>query len=449
MNSSRYRNSTLLMLSMFSVWQMGPVYYSSQAMSISGSNPFFIGPASSTLILAAGFVITIVFNLLFPSRSVLMGRVAICIAFLANCLMSFMPESSAVSAVSYCASFFCCIFLIGCQYSVEISLMPNDVEKRLVVISTVVSCLLISLLRPDSVIIRVSFRGSSIASVVLLALYGWGFFRLPLANPVHFEKLGCSRKKDKMPHLFVAVMYLASFLGCMGVLFSGTFAEIHSQGVPFLYLSGALIGGLAGLLMRKRLMISALPVLFGVSMGGFILAVLSFDIGWHAYPAIVLLSVNYFLGMAAGFFLNSVFQDRPYAIISQSLMVITLALSLLQSTLVPLFGDDIQALFLLMSLIMMTCTLVFISAFPYILEYLGRAESRSRPGRSYLSPRESEIVDLIIEGYEVPEIAQKLFLSPNTVKSNKKEIYAKLDVHSKRELFLEVKKRDAQAPACR
>lgn len=53
------------MLSMFSVWQMGPVYYSSQAMSISGSNPFFIGPASSTLILAAGFVITIVFNLLF------------------------------------------------------------------------------------------------------------------------------------------------------------------------------------------------------------------------------------------------------------------------------------------------------------------------------------------------------------------------------------------------
>lgn len=191
MNSSRYRNSTLLMLSMFSVWQMGPVYYSSQAMSISGSNPFFIGPASSTLILAAGFVITIVFNLLFPSRSVLMGRVAICIAFLANCLMSFMPESSAVSAVSYCASFFCCIFLIGCQYSVEISLMPNDVEKRLVVISTVASCLLISLLRPDSVIIRVSFRGSSIASVVLLALYGWGFFRLTLANPVHFEKLGC------------------------------------------------------------------------------------------------------------------------------------------------------------------------------------------------------------------------------------------------------------------
>ena len=45
-----------------------------------------------------------------------------------------------------------------------------------------------------------------------------------------------------------------------------------------------------------------------------------------------------------------------------------------------------------------------------------------------LSSREKEILELIAEGYTNPQIAAKLFLSPFTVDSHRKNLLAKLDV---------------------
>ena len=51
-----------------------------------------------------------------------------------------------------------------------------------------------------------------------------------------------------------------------------------------------------------------------------------------------------------------------------------------------------------------------------------------------LSERETEIMLYVAKGYSKPFIAEKLFITDNTVRTHVKRIYEKVGVHSKREL---------------
>ena len=53
-----------------------------------------------------------------------------------------------------------------------------------------------------------------------------------------------------------------------------------------------------------------------------------------------------------------------------------------------------------------------------------------------LSNAERAVFDLYLEGYSSQEVADKLFISINTVKSHNRRIYKKLDISSKKELML-------------
>lgn len=55
--------------------------------------------------------------------------------------------------------------------------------------------------------------------------------------------------------------------------------------------------------------------------------------------------------------------------------------------------------------------------------------------RYFLTERESEVVALLARGRSKTAIGEKLFLSENTVKTYVKNVYAKLDVHTKQELL--------------
>jgi DNA-binding CsgD family transcriptional regulator len=56
--------------------------------------------------------------------------------------------------------------------------------------------------------------------------------------------------------------------------------------------------------------------------------------------------------------------------------------------------------------------------------------------RDQLTPRERDIVHLILAGYPSSKIAERLNLSLNTIKNHRKRMYAKLDITTERELFL-------------
>ncbi|MCE1782018.1 helix-turn-helix transcriptional regulator, partial [Enterobacter hormaechei] len=55
--------------------------------------------------------------------------------------------------------------------------------------------------------------------------------------------------------------------------------------------------------------------------------------------------------------------------------------------------------------------------------------------RYSLTPRECEIVELILQGKGSPQIAEKLFISTGTVKNHRKNINQKIQIRSQAELF--------------
>ncbi len=55
--------------------------------------------------------------------------------------------------------------------------------------------------------------------------------------------------------------------------------------------------------------------------------------------------------------------------------------------------------------------------------------------RYFLTEREADILALLFSGRSVPYIAEQLTVSPNTVKTHVRHIYAKLDVHNRQELL--------------
>jgi PAS domain S-box-containing protein len=67
------------------------------------------------------------------------------------------------------------------------------------------------------------------------------------------------------------------------------------------------------------------------------------------------------------------------------------------------------------------------------------AEAREFPGRERLSPRELEVVGLLLEGHRVVSIADELGVSEHTVRNHLKSIFRKLDVHSQADLVRHVR----------
>jgi DNA-binding CsgD family transcriptional regulator len=61
-------------------------------------------------------------------------------------------------------------------------------------------------------------------------------------------------------------------------------------------------------------------------------------------------------------------------------------------------------------------------------------DDSSLPSWDVLSPREQEIARYVSQGMTTREIAEKAFVSQNTVKQHIKRIFAKTDVHSRAEL---------------
>lgn len=62
-----------------------------------------------------------------------------------------------------------------------------------------------------------------------------------------------------------------------------------------------------------------------------------------------------------------------------------------------------------------------------LLAYVSRPRDREAP----LTPREGEILRLLADGLGTAQIAQRLFISPTTVRNHVQNVLRKLDVHSR------------------
>ncbi|MBF8304154.1 MAG: nreC [Dehalococcoidia bacterium] len=83
-------------------------------------------------------------------------------------------------------------------------------------------------------------------------------------------------------------------------------------------------------------------------------------------------------------------------------------------------------------------TYIFPSLIPKLVaDYISRARSSAVDGRkqSELTVREQEVIRLIAEGRTTAEIAEKLAISPHTVRRHRDHMMAKLNLHSKADLI--------------
>jgi predicted ATPase/DNA-binding CsgD family transcriptional regulator len=82
------------------------------------------------------------------------------------------------------------------------------------------------------------------------------------------------------------------------------------------------------------------------------------------------------------------------------------------------------------------------------LEWARRARGpRGRPpgGWESLTPTEVKVVELVSEGLTNPQIGERMFISPGTVKTHLAHIFKKLDVHSRAELTAHAARRPQRA----
>ncbi|HZJ88250.1 MAG TPA: helix-turn-helix transcriptional regulator [Sphaerochaeta sp.] len=72
----------------------------------------------------------------------------------------------------------------------------------------------------------------------------------------------------------------------------------------------------------------------------------------------------------------------------------------------------------------------------YILTYEQAETVNAQKIKKYgISERETEIIELLVEGLSNQQIAKELCISPNTVKTHIKNIYAKVEVNNRLQLF--------------
>lgn len=69
-----------------------------------------------------------------------------------------------------------------------------------------------------------------------------------------------------------------------------------------------------------------------------------------------------------------------------------------------------------------------------VMEYFHKKPLQPKIADFHLTPREHEILELLIEGLTYKEIAARCFISPETMNSHIKNIYQKLNVHSRAEV---------------
>jgi DNA-binding NarL/FixJ family response regulator len=69
-----------------------------------------------------------------------------------------------------------------------------------------------------------------------------------------------------------------------------------------------------------------------------------------------------------------------------------------------------------------------------VLEYFQQKPTVSVEEQYHVTKREKEVLSLLMEGLSYKEIAMKCFISPETMNSHIKNIYQKLNVHSRAQL---------------
>ena len=438
----------LLCFSLFVTWQMGIIFFSSNTLSIGGRTPLPIDVDSTTLLVVAGYLLSILFMLVLPRKIVWAERISAAIA-LAAILGLFLPTSPQTQVLLFYIHYFFCIFMIGFETALMVNLFS---EKSTILHLTLMypfAEFLVAILQNEWFPIPFSvFHIFSIAALIGLLIF---FFWLPGSEwPILVQKNdGFTRPKK-----FFSKIYLLLFLGGLLTLFGNSIAETIPHGVSIYYASAAIMALVLFFLWKYRSIhpLTCCPYLVGLSALGFLLIPVS-----QYFPAIGTLPA---VLAAAGMAMLSLYALMGIAIINRypsrtiTPVIVFLAFLtvLIHTAMLEAFRDSETLLCILYFSIAVAVALLYFVLQPHLIYAFHThpketaekamethssvvAEALEENSFDKLSPQELRLAELILQGYTNSEIAEEMNLTVGTVKGYRKNLYSKLQIHSKKELF--------------
>ncbi|MDR0876198.1 MAG: helix-turn-helix transcriptional regulator [Clostridiales Family XIII bacterium] len=447
----------LICFAMFAAWQMGMVYFSGQTLSVDGRTPLPVNVDDVTSIIVVGYILSILVMVFIPRTVVWMERVTACTA-LAAALALFLPLSNETLAAALYVQYFCCCLMIGFETGVIVGLFTERTAILHLTVAYGVANALVAILQND--FIKIDFAWFRLFTVIALALMILFFWRLPgnaWTRPV--------KKPDGLvaPKRLFAGIFLWTATSCFVILFGTAVAEGFTHGVSVFYLSGG-IAGIVLYLLWKHFGIQPFKIFkVYIAMGamGFVLAIASLSVPSLSLAACVFLGagsmacwMNPLLGVLMA-------KQYPSRFIAPGIIGVAFITVLIHAALLDLFRSNFTALYVVYLVIAVACVILYLILEPYLLyafqgkplisdkraaketeEKAGaipQGEVRGHPDDD-LTERERQIAQELMLGLDYKQIAAKLYISPYTVNSHKKSIYAKKGVHNVPELILKLGK---------
>ncbi len=429
----------LLCFVMFCVWQMGIIYYIGPALNIDGRTPLPISPDNLTLLIVAGYVTSIFTMLALPRTVIWLSRASAAVA-LVSAVLLFVPFSAELLTALIYTQCFCCCYMIGFESATMVHYFSAEMVVRHLLIAYPIGYLLVAFLQSD--FLTIDFSVFRIFMVVMLVLLLYFYLRMPANGGIVFVK-----RADRLvlPKRLLGGFLLLALLGALlGVIAPAAAAEFK-HGVFCAYL-GCAVGSLGLYALSKktgRHPICFVTYLIGASAIGYLLLVVSEYLPALGLLAATLMGVGMSVCALLPLFCLHLVRQYPAKWLVPAYIGLAMLAVVLQSVLVEALRTMPVLLNLSYLAIVFVLAILFFLVEPFLLYSVRRKFDTSLAADNApseptvldtLTARESEIVSLIAGGHSNADIAKMLFLSEHTVKDHTKNIYRKLDVHSRFEL---------------
>nr|AGS53031.1 hypothetical protein [uncultured bacterium contig00031] len=493
----------LICFAMFAAWQMGMIYFSGQTMSVDGRTPLPVNVDDITVIIAAGYILSILVMIFVPQKIVWTERITCSVALISALALFFPLPPETLISVLY-IQFFCCCFMIGFETAIIVGLFTE--KTALLHLTAVYGIVMLFVVVLHNGFIDVPFRYFRLFAVAACAMQLVFYFKLPCKTWMRSLK-----KSDNftMPKMLFGGTLLWVAMSCFIILFGIAVAEtVKPYGVGVFYLSMVMACFFVFLLWKcfDISPLSVLPVLAAIGALGFITAISSLFIPSLGIVSCVLLGVA-----SVCLNLNPLFgvllaKQYPSRFISPAIIGMAFITVIIHTLLLDAFRDNTAALYTAYLAITVFAVIVFLLIRPY-LDYIFRGkhliseeraaeliaenneqfhlrcamsnekgdknkerrtdglesvlvvqEETVRPGGrchpdepppnpkgegsplDELSDREKQIAQELMSGLNYNEIANKLFISYHTVNAHVRSIYRKKDVHNVAELIRKIGK---------
>ncbi|MDR1820856.1 MAG: LuxR C-terminal-related transcriptional regulator [Oscillospiraceae bacterium] len=293
------------------------------------------------------------------------------------------------------------------------------------------------------------YRAGMILCPFLLLLF---FFRLPVRTDFDFDRWPSGRVYPKK--LFAGTYFLI-FLSYLVFYLGNGYAWLAPTGCLIVFYIAEACAGLLMYFLWKKKGISPIRLskfFLAANSLGFIVAIAAEYVPAADYLACTLLGFTGIMGLPA-LFAITLHKSRPSRWIVPVIFVLSAAASFARVGLATAFMPYKELFAVTQLVVAVSATVIYFLLEPYLTFGFGKQSAKPQSAQTPvflsqswrellqtnayepLSEGELDVAGLIMQGFQSDEIAKELTYSAGTVKTYRRRIYSKLQIHTPKELF--------------